>query len=423
MSDIFILSSLNINGAEIEKYLILEETENFIKIELKLAANNEDRCPKCKRNVSRIQDYSYKTYTYYGLVTKTIIIVFDQKRFRCDCGKTVMQHNPFMKRSPKYKLTLNAKKAIIELLKENIPSSLIANMVGLSDQTVLNVIKEINPNPRPLGSILCIDEFSYKKVRGKNNYGCLLINGDTNRIIDVLPDRKDDTIVRFLNNATSKLKENPIKYVCMDMYEPYRNSLKRYDPNVTIIVDKFHLIRRFNKVIDDTRIRIMKSFDKENYDYWLLKKFHKKLLKKELDKQFYKILIKFQKIKKRRYECEIVEEMLNIDNELRLVYEKMHHWIANHDNWNETQARSELEKLISFIEYHSEILELQPLGATLKTRKEEIINSFRLIDGRKLTNAISESTIRKIKDLKRTLHGFNSFPAFRARCFLILNKK
>ncbi len=423
MSDIFILSSIGIDGAEIEKYLVLEETEAFVKIEIKLAASNEDRCPKCKRNVSRIQDYSYKTYTYYGLVTKTIIIVFDQKRFRCDCGKTVMQHNPFMRRGNKYKLTLSARKAIIELLKENIPSSLIGKMVGLSDQTVLNVIKDIKPNAGPLGTILCIDEFSYKKTRGKNSYGCVLVNGDTNKLIDVLPNRKEDTIVYFIYKMTAKLRDNPIKYVCIDMYEPYRNAFKRFDVNITIVVDRFHLIRRLNKVIDDIRIRIMKSFEHENYEYWLLKKFHKKLLRKELDKQFHKIIIKFQKIVKKRYEYDIVEEMLNINNELRLVYEKMHHWVANHDRWDDLNARNEIEKLISFTEYHNDIPELQPLGNTLKEWKEEIINSFKVIDGRKLTNAISESTVRKIKDLKRVLHGFNSFESFRARCFLIFNKK
>ena len=52
-----------------------------------------------------------------------------------------MQHNPFIKRNSGYKVTLNIKKAIINLLKENLSSAFIAKQLGISDQTVLIMVK------------------------------------------------------------------------------------------------------------------------------------------------------------------------------------------------------------------------------------------------------------------------------------------
>ena len=422
MVDLIILSSIGIEGRDIEKLHVLEDCETSITIEIKLRITDQDVCPQCGCMDLKIKDYSYKRYEFYGLVTKTINVVFDHKRLRCDCGKTFMQHNPFLCNNHGYKVTNAIKNKVIELLSNTISASDVGNLVGISHQTVLNIINETNPQSGEIGSVLCIDEFSYRRVRGKTKYGCILINGDNNTLIDVLPNRKETTIVDFLKEIRKNNDNVEIKYVCMDMYEPYKRAVKTFNKNIIVIVDKFHFIKRLNKVIDSVRIRIMKTYDADSFEYWLLKKYNKMLLRKELDSKFHKIKIKFNKMRFKLYEKQIVDKMLAMNNDLKTVYQKIHHWVANYQNWDEITAEIELNKLINFIHYKDYIPELKSLRPTLISWKEEIINIFRSFGEKKLTNAISESKIRKIKDLKRTLRGFNSFRTFRARIFLIFNK-
>ena len=113
MIDTTILSLIGVETSLIEKYEFLGENNNEIILSIKLASSEKDTCPKCGSSLRKIKDYTYKRYKYYGLVTKTITVVFAQKRFICDCGKTKMQHNPFIKRNSGYKVTLNIKKAKI----------------------------------------------------------------------------------------------------------------------------------------------------------------------------------------------------------------------------------------------------------------------------------------------------------------------
>lgn len=422
MIDTTILSLIGVETSLIEKYEFLGENNNEIILSIKLASSEKDTCPKCGSSLRKIKDYTYKRYKYYGLVTKTITVVFAQKRFICDCGKTKMQHNPFIKRNSGYKVTLNIKKAIINLLKENLSSAFIAKQLGISDQTVLRVLNSINPKSGNSGQILCIDEFSYKKTRGKKQYGCILINGENNTLIDVLSERTSEKIHSFLYKLT-KNNENKIEFFCMDMFDAYREAVKAYNSEAIIVVDRFHLVRRLNKVIDDIRIRVMKTYEEENFHYILLKKFRKKLLKKSLDSNQHLIKFKVNEITRTAYENEIVNELLSYNNDLKTAYEKIHLWINGHDSWNEIKAESQIDKLIQFIEEHTTIPELNALLPTLKEWRNEIITSYISVNGKKLSNAISESSVRKIKDLKRVLHGFNNFWTFRARCFLIFSKK
>ena len=105
MIDSIILSSIGVDSKLIEKYSVIDSTDEEIVVLIKLASSEKDVCGNCGSSLKKIKDYSYKEYFYYGLVSKNIHIIFQQKRFKCECGKTSMQMNPFMQRSNNYKVT------------------------------------------------------------------------------------------------------------------------------------------------------------------------------------------------------------------------------------------------------------------------------------------------------------------------------
>ena len=59
----------------------------------------------------------------------------------------------------------------------------------------------------------------------------------------VLPDRKKETVLQFLNQIPDKLKAT-IESVAIDMYEGYLNAAKEsFGENVEIVIDRFHVAK------------------------------------------------------------------------------------------------------------------------------------------------------------------------------------
>jgi len=65
------------------------------------------------------------------------------------------------------------------------------------------------------------------------------------RVLGVLPDRKKETVVQFLNQIPDKLKAT-IESVATDMYEGYLNAAKEsLGEEVEIVIDRFHVAQTY----------------------------------------------------------------------------------------------------------------------------------------------------------------------------------
>ena len=88
---------------------------------------------------------------------------------------------------------------------------------------------------------LGIDEQSHRK--GKKDYICLLTNLDTGTIIDMLPNRKKETLVAHFK-ALGQDFCNQITDVSCDIWTPYISTVETCFPNANLILDRFHSDRR-----------------------------------------------------------------------------------------------------------------------------------------------------------------------------------
>ena len=66
-------------------------------------------------------------------------------------------------------------------------------------------------------------------------------------------DRKRETLDRFFTEALPPRLRRAVKAVCVDMWEPFRLSLKTHLPRARIVYDKFHVLRHANAAVDETR--------------------------------------------------------------------------------------------------------------------------------------------------------------------------
>lgn len=204
----------------------------------------------------------------------------DTRRFRCrNCSKTFYEALPEVdgKRLMTKRLTLWMGK---QAVKRTFAS--IAEEVGCTEFTVRAVFNDyINElektvrfeTPKWMG----IDEIHLIKPRG------VITNIQNNTIVDLLPNRNKETVVRYLHNLDGK---DRIQYVAMDMWLPYRDACAAVIPQAQIVIDKFHVLKMANEALERVRKSLRESLTPKErrglmHDRFVLLKRERELSDKE----------------------------------------------------------------------------------------------------------------------------------------------
>jgi transposase len=66
-------------------------------------------------------------------------------------------------------------------------------------------------------------------------------------------ERKKATLDRFFAEYLPPRRRRAVKAVCVDMWQPFLESLKEHLPRAVVVFDKFHVMRHVNDAVDETR--------------------------------------------------------------------------------------------------------------------------------------------------------------------------
>ena len=96
---------------------------------------------------------------------------------------------------------------------------------------------------------LAIDEIA---VRKGHRYMTVVLDYDTGRVVWMGEGREIATVDAFFENMPKNVR-NSIRAVAIDMWEGYIIAVRKWCPQAAIVFDLFHVVKAFNKVIDDIR--------------------------------------------------------------------------------------------------------------------------------------------------------------------------
>ncbi len=65
--------------------------------------------------------------------------------------------------------------------------------------------------------------------------------------------RKKETLDEFFRDELWPHQRKRIEAVCVDMWEPFRQSIEQWAPQCKIVYDKFHIMQHANDAIDEVR--------------------------------------------------------------------------------------------------------------------------------------------------------------------------
>ena len=150
---------------------------------------------------------------------------------------------------------------------------MISDELGISITQLSKYIDSyITIPPRSLPECLGIDELHSRELSRRNSsYLCILVDNERRTLWDILDSGSKMTLSLFFSKI-SREERTKVKYVTIDMWEPYKDVAKTYFPNCLVAVDPFHVIKHLTHDFERLRIDLMNNSIYGSNAYYLLKK-------------------------------------------------------------------------------------------------------------------------------------------------------
>ena len=125
-----------------------------------------------------------------------------------------------------------------------------ANLTTLSN-LLHRVITRVRHGHKIRGlTTLGVDEISFCKGR---KFATLVYDLDRARVLWVGSGKGRDTIDRFFNDWLSRGQKARVAWASCDMSPAYIGAITHHCPKVTLVIDRFHLVKALNQAVDEVR--------------------------------------------------------------------------------------------------------------------------------------------------------------------------
>lgn len=273
-----------------------------------------------------------------------------------------------------------------------MPATDVAELEGLDKTTVYRIDKkwlERREALRPDHPVtrLGIDEIA---IRRGQKYATVFYDLDRREVIGMTLTRKERAVSRFLRRW-GKEKCRAVQAVCMDLWAPYLNSVRRHLRRATVVFDKFHVYTYLSEAIEAVRRHEQQMADEKTGKLikgtrWLWLKAKDHLKRKE---QY--TLAEIMKVNRRLQRAYVLKE----DFDAFYASEDAEQAARFLKDWTRRCQQSRLEPFIA-------------LAKRLNRWAHGILAFFT----HRITNGISEGINNLIKVLKRRSYGFRDFRYF-----------
>jgi len=209
-------------------------------------------CSGCGRKLGEVYDtYEREVRDLPCFEFRTTVVV-ELYRVRCpDCGIKTEKVPQLPSKAPFSKRFEEA----VGLACESAAVRRVARQFGLAASTVramdLRYLKRwAGSRRKPALRDMGIDEIYLGK---KQKFLTVVSNLQTGEPLWMGPERKRETLDEFFSQQVSAFQRSAIRAACVDMWEPYRQSLEQWVPQCQIIYDKFHVLQHASAAVDEVR--------------------------------------------------------------------------------------------------------------------------------------------------------------------------
>jgi transposase len=347
-------------------------------------------CPRCATPSSTIYDHRTVAVKDAPLRDKHVVLHVRKRRFSCKpCGRPFTEPVAGIKKgrrtTERYRKTvLWACEKFSDLAAVRRAYRCSAGFIQtmLYEQLELRRRRDIN---YPWPAVLGIDEHFFRRNRAFRQFVTVLVDYKGRRLREVVEGKTTAALEVALKDIPGR--EN-VRYVVLDLCDPFKNFARSFFPNAQLVADKFHVLRLLSPAINRRRKAITGDRRSLEVRRWLLRN--------------RTTLLPIQRF--------LLDQWLEQFPELGEVYrckELLHTLYRTRGTERAAQALTSLTDRMA----HSSLPEIHTLRRTLLKWRSEILAYF----GTGLTNGRTEGFNNKAKLVKRRAYGYRSFENYRLR--------
>ena len=209
-------------------------------------------CSGCGRKLTEACDIYQREVRDLPWSEYRATVVIELYRVRCpDCGVKTEKVPQLPSKAPFSKRFEEA----VGLACESAAVRRVAQQFGLAASTVRAIdlrylerwaAARRKPALRQMG----VDEIHLGK---KQKFLTVVSNLETGEPLWFGRERKKETVDEFFEKQLSSFQRSAIQAACVDMWEPYRQSLEQWVPSCRIVYDKFHIMQHAGAAVDEVR--------------------------------------------------------------------------------------------------------------------------------------------------------------------------
>lgn len=211
------------------------------------STNGSSICPNCCIPSSRVHSYYNRKLDDLPVFGKTSHIFLRSRKFYCqqdECPLRIFTERfdnhfkPYKRKTDR----LVEKIRLLGLLAGGKPAERICGAVSMptSDTTVLRLVKSGGMHVSEGVTAVGVDDWAFKK---RDCYGTILVDLQTGKVIDLLPDREEGTLKEWLGQRPG------IEVLTRDRFGNYQKAMTAGAPQAAQVADRWHLLKNLSEAV------------------------------------------------------------------------------------------------------------------------------------------------------------------------------